>query len=168
VRRTVTSRCATYRDEVESVWDYPRPPRLERSAARITVVHAGVTLVDSDHCWRVLETSHPPVYYVPWDDIAPGTLEPARGRSFCEFKGTAGYWDLVVAGTRVADAAWSYPKPTRPYAQLAGAVAFYPSRVGECRVDGELVRPQAGDFYGGWITADIAGPFKGGPGTTGW
>ena len=153
---------------MESVWDYPRPSRLERSAARITVVHAGVTLVDSDRCWRVLETSHPPVYYVPADDIAPGTLERARGSSFCEFKGTAGYWDLVVGETRVADAAWSYERPSPAYAELAGAVAFYPSRVDECRVDDELVRPQEGDFYGGWITSDIAGPFKGGPGTRGW
>jgi uncharacterized protein (DUF427 family) len=119
---------ATYRADVESVWDYPRPPRLERSAARITVVHAGVTLVDSDHCWRVLETSHPPVYYVPAGAIAPGSLERARGSSFCEFKGTAGYWDLVVGEARVADAAWSYERPAPAYAELAGAVAFYPSR----------------------------------------
>lgn len=153
---------------MESVWDYPRPPRLERSGARITVVHAGVTLVDSDRCWRVLETSHPPVYYVPPDDVAPGTLERASGRSFCEFKGTAGYWDLVVAGARVANAAWSYAEPAPAFAELTGAVAFYPSRVDECRVDGRPVRPQEGDFYGGWITDDITGPFKGGPGTRGW
>jgi uncharacterized protein (DUF427 family) len=160
VRRTVAG--------VESVWDYPRPPRLERSSARITVVHAGVTLADSDRCWRVLETSHPPVYYVPFDDVTPGVLERARGHSFCEFKGTAGYWDLVVAGARVPDVAWSYAQPAPAYAALAGAVAFYPSRVDECRVDGEPVRAQEGDFYGGWITADITGPFKGGPGTRGW
>jgi uncharacterized protein (DUF427 family) len=161
-------RAATYRGQVESVWDYPRPPRLERSAARITIVHAGVTLVDSDRCWRVLETSHPPVYYVPRGDVAPGTLEAARGRSFCEFKGTAGYWDVVVGPVRVTDAAWSYARPASAYADLAGAVAFYPSKVDACRVDGELVRPQEGDFYGGWITPDITGPFKGGPGTRNW
>jgi uncharacterized protein (DUF427 family) len=153
---------------MESVWDYPRPPRLERTSARITVLHAGVRVVDSDRCWRVLETSHPPVYYVPRADIAPGALEAARGRSVCEYKGTAGYWDLVVGDVRVAGAAWSYEHPTASFAELAGAVAFYPSRVDECRVDGELVRAQEGDFYGGWITDDITGPFKGAPGTMGW
>ncbi|MBB4742281.1 uncharacterized protein (DUF427 family) [Actinoplanes octamycinicus] len=153
---------------MESVWDYPRPPRLERTAARVTVVHAGQTIVDSDRCWRVLETSHPPVYYVPRADIAAGVLQPAAGRSYCEFKGDASYWDLVVGDSRVARAGWSYEQPTAAYRAIAGAVAFYPSRVDECRVAGELVRPQEGDFYGGWITADIVGPFKGGPGTMGW
>lgn len=155
---------------MESVWDYPRPPRLERSAARVTITHAGVAVAASDRCHRVLETSHPPVFYVPFADVAPGLLRPAAGRSFCEFKGIAAYWDLAVGGAVpvVAAAAWSYPDPTPEYADIAGAVAFYPSRVDECRVDGEVVRPQEGDFYGGWITADVIGPFKGGPGTTGW
>jgi uncharacterized protein (DUF427 family) len=153
---------------MESVWDYPRPPRVERSAARVTVVHAGETIADSDRCWRVLETSHPPVYYVPRDDIADGVLEPGEGRSFCEFKGSATYWDLVVGDIRVAAAGWSYEQPSPGYREIAGAVAFSPSRVDECRVAGELVRPQEGDFYGGWITAGITGPFKGGPGTAGW
>ncbi|GIJ45331.1 hypothetical protein Val02_22170 [Virgisporangium aliadipatigenens] len=153
---------------MESVWDYPRPPRLERTASRVTVVHAGRTIADSDRCWRVLETSHPPVYYVPRDDIADGVLEPGTGRSFCEFKGVAGYWDVVVDGTRVHRAGWSYEHPAPAYAEIAGAVAFYPGRVDECRVAGERVRAQEGDFYGGWITADITGPFKGGPGTAGW
>ena len=159
---------ATYRDRVESVWDYPRPPRLERTNARVTITHAGVTFVDSDRCWRVLETSHPPVFYVPRDDIAPGALRAARGRSFCEFKGTAGYWDLTVGETSVPEVGWSYEKPTPAYADIAGAVAFYPGKVDECRVDGELVRAQEGDFYGGWITDGIVGPFKGPPGTRGW
>ncbi|GIF44183.1 DUF427 domain-containing protein [Actinoplanes xinjiangensis] len=153
---------------MESVWDYPRPPRLERAAARVTVVHAGLVVVDSEHCWRALETSHPPVYYVPRDDIADGVLEAAAGESYCEFKGIAGYWDLVVGEARVQRAGWSYERPSPAYAAIAGAVAFYPSRVDECRVGGEPVRPQEGDFYGGWITADITGPFKGGPGTRGW
>ncbi|UQU67314.1 DUF427 domain-containing protein [Couchioplanes caeruleus] len=153
---------------MESVWDYPRPPRVERSAARITVTHAGQVVADSRRCLRVLETSHPPVYYVPREDVADGVLRPAPGQSWCEFKGTATYWDLVVADAEVAAAAWSYERPTPAYAQLTGAVAFYPGRVGECRVDGEVVRAQEGDFYGGWITADITGPFKGGPGTRGW
>ena len=158
----------TYGWAVESVWDYPRPPRLEHSTARVIVRHGGVTIVDSRRCLRVLETSHPPVYYVPRPDIAPGVLEAAAGRSLCEFKGMAGYWDLVVGDRRVADAGWSYERPVRAYADLAGAVAFYPGRVDECRVDGELVQAQEGDFYGGWITPDITGPFKGAPGTMGW
>jgi uncharacterized protein (DUF427 family) len=153
---------------VESVWDYPRPPRLEHSAARITVTHTGQSIVDSRRCLRVLETSHPPVYYVPREDIAAGVLEPATGSSYCEFKGMASYWDLVVTGVRVPQVGWSYEQPTKPYADLTGAVAFYASRVDECRVDGELVQAQEGDFYGGWITAGITGPFKGAPGTLGW
>jgi len=153
---------------VESVWDYPRPPRLERSPERVTIVHRGVTVVDSDRCWRVLETSHPPVYYVPREDVAPGLLTPAGGSSFCEFKGYASYWDLTVGEARVREAAWSYEQPSSGYAELAGAVAFYPGRVDECTVAGERVRPQEGGFYGGWITDDITGPVKGAPGTMGW
>lgn len=153
---------------MESVWDYPRPPRLERAAAHVTITHAGLTVADTARAWRVLETSHPPVYYVPRDDIAAGVLEPGSGRSLCEFKGWATYWDLVVGEVRAAQAGWSYESPVPAYAALTGAVAFYPSRVDECRVGDEVVRAQEGDFYGGWITADITGPFKGGPGTRGW
>ncbi|WP_127549871.1 DUF427 domain-containing protein [Actinoplanes sp. OR16] len=153
---------------MESVWDYPRPPRVERVAKRVTIVHAGLTIVDSERCLRVLETSHPPVYYVPRDDIAADVLEPGVGRSFCEFKGVAGYWDLVAGGTRVPQVGWSYEEPVPAYREIKGFVAFYPSRVDECRVGDERVRPQEGDFYGGWITPDITGPFKGGPGTMGW
>ena len=153
---------------MESVWDYPRPPRVERSDQRVVVRHRGVVVADSTRAHRVLETSHPPVYYVPAEDVTPGVLERTRGSSFCEFKGTAGYWDLVVDGTRVSGVAWSYDHPVPDYAVLTGAIAFYPGRVDECTVGGERVRPQEGDFYGGWITADIAGPFKGGPGTRGW
>jgi uncharacterized protein (DUF427 family) len=153
---------------MESVWDYPRPPRLERSNARVTIEHAGVTVVNSDRCWRVLETSHPPVYYVPRADIDAKFLAAANGSSYCEFKGNASYWDLVVGDVRVPAAGWSYEQPSPDYAELRGAVAFYPGRVDRCTVDGEVVRAQEGDFYGGWITADIVGPFKGGPGTRGW
>jgi uncharacterized protein (DUF427 family) len=108
---------------VESVWDYPRPPRVERSAARVTVTHAGRVIADSTRTLRVLETSHPPVYYIPREDIAPGVLQAAAGRSFCEFKGTAGYWDLVVGDSRVAGAGWSYEHPDAGYEQITGAVA---------------------------------------------
>ncbi|GAB7045766.1 DUF427 domain-containing protein [Catenuloplanes indicus] len=154
---------------MESVWDYPRPPRLERTARRVVVRHAGVVVAESINCWRVLETSHPPVYYVPRTDITPGLLhrDPDH-RSFCEFKGVATYWDLVTPGNRVARAAWSYEEPSPAYAELTGALAFYPSRVDECRVDDDIVQAQEGDFYGGWITPDVTGPFKGGPGTRGW
>lgn len=153
---------------MESVWDYPRPPRLERTHRRITVVHAGVTVVNSDRCWRVLETSHPPVYYVPRDDVAAGVLVASHRQTYCEFKGEASYWDLVVGPERVPDAAWSYENPVPAFAALTGAIAFYPGRVDACLVAGEQVEIQQGDFYGGWITKDIVGPFKGAPGTSGW
>jgi uncharacterized protein (DUF427 family) len=141
---------------------------VEHSDARVTVTHAGQVIVDSRRCLRVLETSHPPVYYVPGHDVAAGVLVAGAGRSYCEFKGTAAYWDLAVGTSRVTAAAWSYERPRTAYALLTGALAFYPSRLDECRVDGELVEAQEGDFYGGWITKDISGPFKGGPDTAGW
>jgi uncharacterized protein (DUF427 family) len=148
----------------ESVWDYPRPPRLERSGKHVVVRLGGVVVADTTAGWRVLETSHPPVWYVPRADVAAGILRPTGRTSYCEFKGTADYWS--VAGR--ADAAWSYPRPAPGYAAMADAVAFYPALMDECTVDGEVVRPQAGGFYGGWITDDVVGPFKGEPGTMGW
>ena len=165
----------------ESVWDYPRPPRLEQTERRLRVVHAGVTVAETRRGWRVLETSHPPVYYFPEADVRMGLLRPsARGGSFCEFKGVARYWNLDVTGAFRADRSsagevavvpavgWSYPAPSRTYAALKDAVAFYASKVEECWVDAEQVEAQAGDFYGGWITSWVKGPFKGGAGTTGW
>lgn len=152
----------------ESVWDYPRPPRLERALERLRVVLAGVTVADSARGWRVLETSHPPVYYLPPDDVRMDLLQPAPGRSFCEFKGWARYWTLVVGERRAPSAAWSYPDPTPSFAAIADHVAFYASRVDACFVGEERVTAQEGDFYGGWITSRIVGPFKGGPGTAGW
>ncbi|GAA4658006.1 DUF427 domain-containing protein [Kineococcus glutinatus] len=162
----------------ESVWDYPRPPRLERSTrhVRITAGPPGadgdgpLLLADTRRSWRVLETSHPPVHYVAAEDLDARLLRPAAGRSWCEFKGQARYVDLVDPDGRLlaADAGWTYPDPAPGYEGLVGAVALYPGRVTSCRLDGELVRPQAGGFYGGWITDDVVGPFKGEPGTTGW
>ncbi len=158
----------------ESVWDYPRPPRLEPTTRRIRVVHAGVVLADSTQALRVLETSHPPVYYIPPAGIAMQYLKRLAGKSsYCEFKGRAEYWsiDLGVNGEglkRVEAAAWSYPNPTPGFAALRDHLAFYASRVNECWVDDERVVPQPGDFYGGWITRDLRGPFKGAPGTMGW
>jgi uncharacterized protein (DUF427 family) len=147
----------------ESVWDYPRPPRIEPTSRRIRVVLGGATLVDTTRALRVLETSHPPVYYVPIADVLAGALEETERTTFCEFKGAARYF-AVRSGDRLErDAAWSYD--TGP---LAEHVAFYAARVDACYVDDELVRPQPGAFYGGWITSDVVGPFKGEPGTMGW
>ena len=152
----------------ESVWDYPRPPRLEKASARLRVVFAGQTIADAASGYRVLETSHPPVYYIPPDDIAQQFLEPAPGGSWCEFKGHAKYWSIDVNGQRAENAAWGYPTPSAAFSAIAGHLAFYASRVDECWVDEERVQPQEGDFYGGWITSRIVGPFKGGAGTRGW
>lgn len=147
----------------ESVWEYPRPPRIEPTPRRIRVVLGGTTIVDTRRALRVLETSHPPVYYVPLEDVAAGALEEAARTTFCEFKGGARYF-AVKAGDRVeADAAWTYDS-----GPLTAHVAFYAARMDACYVDDELARPQAGSFYGGWITSDVVGPFKGEPGTAGW
>ncbi|ABE40997.1 DUF427 domain-containing protein [Rhodopseudomonas pseudopalustris] len=152
----------------ESVWDYPRPPRLERTDARLRVVFNGEMIADSSSGFRVLETSHPPVYYIPQADIRIDLMRPAPGRSWCEFKGEAGYWSIEAGGRRSDNAAWSYAAPSPAFAAIAGHLAFYASRVDECFVGDERVQPQPGDFYGGWITSTIAGPFKGGAGTRGW
>ena len=148
----------------ESVWDYPRPPRLEKVSERLRVICHGLTIADTSAGYRVLETSHPPVYYIPPTDIVEACLETAPGSSYCEFKGHAKYWSLHVDGKRVENVAWSYPAPSPAFARLA----FYASRVDECWVGEERVEPQQGDFYGGWITSRIVGPFKGAAGTRGW
>ncbi|MEV6212456.1 DUF427 domain-containing protein [Kitasatospora sp. NPDC051914] len=155
-------------DGTESVWDYPRPPRVERSRRRVTVEFRGLLLADTKEALRVLETSHPPVYYLPSSAVAAGVLVPSWHRTWCEWKGAAVHFDLVVGEVRSENAVWSYPEPAPGYEALRGHLAFYPSRVDRCTVDGEVVVPQEGDFYGGWITSDLRGPFKGGPGTAGW
>jgi uncharacterized protein (DUF427 family) len=154
----------------ESVWDYPRPPRVERSSKLVRVVLGGGVIAESDRAHRVLETSHPPVYYVPREDVVGGALTPSGGRgSFCEFKGAASYLDATGGdGTPVRHAAWFYPDPARGFEAIRDAVAFYPALMDECTLDGEVVTAQPGDFYGGWISSEVAGPFKGGPGTLGW
>jgi uncharacterized protein (DUF427 family) len=153
----------------ESVWDYPRPPACVRSGRHVEVRWDGVLVADSRAAWRVLETSHPPTWYIPPGDVAVGALSrSAAAPTYCEWKGSATYWDVAVPGGRsLAAAAWCYEHPTPGYVQLADHVAFSPSRF-ECSVDGERVRPQDGGFYAGWITDDVVGPFKGGPGTMGW
>ena len=151
----------------ESVWDYPRPPRIEPSARRVRVELGGVTVAESARAHRVLETSHPPVYYLPPEDIVEEALAPAQGTSFCEWKGSARYHTVRAGGREAPRAAWSYPDPVPAFAAIAGHVAFYPALT-ECYLDDERVRPQEGGFYGGWVTDEIVGPFKGGPGTGGW
>ena len=152
----------------ESVWSYPRPPRVEPSTERVKVWLGGTLIADTIDALRVLETSHPPVYYLPLDVFAPGVLQPVSGVTHCEYKGTASYFDVVSGQRRAARAAWTYPHPFPGYEELAHAAALYPGLMDSVTVDGEEVQPQEGDFYGGWITSRITGPFKGAPGTWGW
>lgn len=156
------------RRPLERVADYPRPPRLERSDRLVRIVLGGETIAETRAALRVLETFHPPSWYLPSEAFRPGVLRPAPGGSFCEWKGRARYWTLA-AGNVVAQAAgWSYPDPTPAFADLQDHVAVYAGRMEACFVDDERVLPQPGGFYGGWITAELVGPFKGGPGTLGW
>ncbi len=153
----------------ESVWDYPRPPRMERCPKTVRIECGGEVIAQSNRAFRMLETSHPPVYYLPQEDIKMHLLFRQPGKhSFCEWKGRADYWNLKVGNKLIPEAAWSYPSPTDAYAPLQDFLAFYPSKMDACFVDGERVQPQEGDFYGGWITSNITGPFKGGQGTWGW
>ena len=152
----------------ESVWDYPRPPRLERTGRHLVVRFAGVTVAETRRACRVLETSHPPTYYLPPEDVDFAHLVPAPGTSFCEWKGDAVYWTVRVGEREAVKAAWGYPRPTAGFVDLTDHVAFYCAAMDECRVDDELARPQPGGFYGGWVTDDLAGPFKGEPGSWGW
>ncbi|NTW41650.1 MAG: DUF427 domain-containing protein [Cellulomonadaceae bacterium] len=152
----------------ESVWDYPRPPRVEECTSVIEIGLGGVILARADRSWRVLETSHPPVYYLPRDTFEPGVLRETQGVSWCEWKGRASYYDLVAGDTVAYGAGWTYLAPSRGYEAIAGAVAVMAAQVETCTVDGEQVVPQAGGFYGGWITRGVVGPFKGVPGSAGW
>lgn len=152
----------------ESVWDYPRPPRLEPCKKRLRVVLGGVILADTTSGKRVLETSHPPVYYFPAEDVRTQHLVAANGSSCCEWKGTARYFDVTIPGKLVRRAAWAYPDPTPDFAAIKDHLAFYGHLMDACFVGDEQVTPQPGGFYGGWITSDIVGRFKGAPGTAGW
>jgi len=148
----------------ESVWDYPRPPRVEPVFKHVTIEMDGAVVASTSDAVRVLETSHPPVYYLPRSAFADGVLQPAPGTSFCEFKGEARYLSVGSADR----AAWFYPTPTRGFEQLVDRVAVYPAAMDRCVVGDDVVTAQEGDFYGGWITPEIVGPFKGAPGTWGW
>jgi uncharacterized protein (DUF427 family) len=152
----------------ESVWDYPRPPRVEVVDVRVAIVLGGERIVDTRDVVRVLETSHPPVYYLPIAAFAASSLVPAAGSSFCEFKGSARYLN-ARGGTVLAErAAWNYPAPAAGFEVLVDRVAVYAGSMDECTVDGERVTPQPGRFYGGWITSNVVGPFKGAAGSLGW
>ncbi|MGG5259973.1 DUF427 domain-containing protein [Phycicoccus avicenniae] len=152
----------------ESVWDYPRPPALDASRESVEVWLGGVRVAASTRTLRVLETSHPPTYYLPHADFAGGALRRTHGSSYCEWKGEALYFDVVGGDVEAAGAAWTYPHPTPGFEALLDHVAVMPGAMERCVVDGEVVVPQAGGFYGGWITGRVVGPFKGEPGTWGW
>jgi len=152
----------------ESVWDYPRPPRLESITALLQVELGGVVIAETRAGWRVLETSHPPTYYLPADSFVAGALQRAGGSSWCEWKGQASYFDLVSGTSRAAGAAWTYERPSPGFEEIAGAIAVMAREVDRCLVNGEVVTPQPGGFYGGWVTSDLVGPFKGDPGSMGW
>lgn len=153
---------------VEDVWQYPRPPAVVPTSEHVVVVLGGDVIAETHAALRVLETSHPPTYYLPREAFGLGVLSETSGSTFCEFKGVASYFDLV-GPDRVAPAAgWTYPDPSPGFESLVDHVAVYPGRVDRCEVDGELVQPQDGHFYGGWITSRVGGPFKGGHGTGGW
>ena len=153
----------------EDVHAYPRPPRLEPVAETIRIEFAGRTIAETNAAFRVLETSHPPTYYLPRAAFAPGVLQRGRPRgSFCEWKGEAEYWSVRVGDRVAADVAWCYPEPTPPFAALRDHLAVYAGPMDACFVGDEQVEPQPGGFYGGWVTSNLVGPFKGGPGTAGW
>jgi uncharacterized protein (DUF427 family) len=153
---------------IESVWDYPRPPRLERVGWRVRVVHAGATIVDAPEAIRVLETSQPPAYYVSAEFVDLALLERSERRTLCEWKGVAEYADIVVGERRVTDAGWTYPEPTDAFEAIRDHWAFYAQKADECWIDDERVTSNEGSFYGGWVTANVTGPFKGAPGTSHW
>lgn len=150
-----------------SVWDFPRPPRLAPDTREVVIRWGATEVARTCRAIRVLETAHPPSFYIPWDDVARELLQPASGSSFCEWKGPATYWSLVDGDRRLSEVAWNYAQPLEGAEALANCVAFYPRDL-DCRVGGELVLPQPGGFYGGWITPELVGPFKSGPGTSGW
>jgi uncharacterized protein (DUF427 family) len=151
----------------ESVWDYPRPPRIEQSSSHVRVQLGGETVADSRRALRVLETSQPPAFYVPVRDVRTELLRPNPRRTFCEWKGEASYVDVVVRKRTIEAAGWLYEDPTEPFEAIRDHYAFY-AQLLDCSVDGERVTGNEGTFYGGWITSRVVGPFKGGAGTAGW
>ena len=139
----------------ENVRAYPRPPRVEPSNRHLKVVLGGVVVAETRRSWRVVETGHPPVYYFPSQDVQTGLLVPSTRKTTCEWKGRARYYHVYVGDRRIESAVWTYPQPAAPYEAIRGHLAFYPALMDACYVDGELVTPEAGAFYGGWITGEI-------------
>jgi uncharacterized protein (DUF427 family) len=152
----------------ESVWDYPRPPIIEREDRRIRIEHDGCILVNSIGAYRVLETSSPPVYYMPLDDVQTQYLEPSEHTTLCEWKGIANFWSIRVDDRYVENAAWSYPEPWTGYGDIQHYIGFNAHKVDACFVGSHKVKPQPGKYYGGWITPEVVGPFKGIPGSKQW
>ena len=156
------------RPDQESVWDYPRPPRIEPADKHIKIIFNNKLIADTHRSKRILEISHPPNYYIPLDDIEIAYLTPSTHSTYCEWKGRAHYYTLQVGGRKAKNVAWYYPTISPEYEELEGYVGFYPGPMDACYIDSEEVKPQAGSFYAGWITNDVVGPFKGGPGSWGW
>jgi uncharacterized protein (DUF427 family) len=152
----------------ESVWDYPRPPAIGASDEEIIVILGGAEICETRTSWRILETGHPPTYYLPRSAFVAGSLRPARGTSFCEWKGFAWYLDVIGGGKIAPRAGWYYPQPKVRYSVIVDHVGLYTGAMDECLVDGERVVPQPGNYYGGWITSNVTGPFKGAPGSESW
>lgn len=152
----------------ESVWDYPRPPRVEPVISRIRVEFGGIVIADSNKAYRVLETASPPTYYIPQADILMKYLEPSNRSALCEWKGKAGYWSVRVGKKYSENVAWSYQDPWEGFEFITDHIAFNARKMDACYVGNEKVLPQPGNYYGGWITSWVVGPFKGEPGTEGW
>jgi uncharacterized protein (DUF427 family) len=152
----------------ESVWDYPRPPRVEPVSQRVRIELGGIVLADTQGAYRVLETAGAPVYYLPPADVQRQYLVPSTHTTLCEWKGISRYWSVQVGGRLAANAIWSYPAPWSGYEMIQDYLAFYPYLMDACFVGEERVIPQPGHYYGGWITSNITGPFKGLPGTENW
>lgn len=151
----------------ESVWDYPRPPVIAPDDRSVVIKHDGIAVAETSRSVRVLETASPPVFYIPMDDIIMNLLTESEGGSFCEWKGEAIYWSLQKDDFFIKNIGWSYPNPFKEFRMIKDYIAFYPSRI-DCHVDGERVKPQPGQFYGGWVTSELTGPFKGEKGTEWW
>lgn len=158
----------SFRPASENVWSFPRPAIAERTSAHVVIEHFATIVADTRCSVRTLETSHPPSYYIPLADISPSVLRRGKGRSYCEWKGDAVYWDIVIGDITLPSVGWSYPLPSPAFETLRDYVAFYAAPFDRCSIDGETVLPQPGAFYGGWITSAVSGPFKGGPGSHNW
>jgi len=152
----------------ESVWDYPRPPILEPFSGHIRIIFNKIAILDTNEIFRVLETSHPPTYYLPITNFKQNVLQPTEGSSMCEYKGRAKYYNIVADGKTASKAAWQYPDAKGAFEPIRQFVAVYAHLMDACFVNDEKVDAQEGSFYGGWITSNIVGPFKGAPGTWGW